>query len=279
MLRSDMFENVIVGVDGVQAGRDAAGLAKHLASSDAQLTLARVEVVPRDPWPPTGGVTEATHAHRAFRRLSELRDESHVDAHLVFVEAGSVAAGLHELAVRREADLLVIGASRSDELLRPYGGDETREVLENAPCPVAVAPSGYATRPPRWEEVGAGYDGSPESEEALAVARELARQRGARLSAFQAVPEPYVHSLVAPQPEIEAGLAKARERIAELGDVEPHVASSDDAAEALARYGASVDLLVLGSHRYRPGDHMLSGSTAQRLADKAPCPLVVLATE
>ncbi len=63
------------------------------------------------------------------------------------------------------------------------------------------------------------------------------------------------------------------------GDVEPHVVSSDDAAEALARYGASVDLLVLGSHRYRPIDHLLSGSTAQRLADDAPCPLLVLATE
>ena len=107
----------------------------------------------------------------------------------------------------------------------------------------------------------------------------LARERGAELSAFQAVPEPYVHSIVNPQPEIEAGLAEARKRIAELGDVEPHVVSSDDAAEALARYGASVDLLVLGSHRYRPIDHLLSGSTAQRLADDAPCPLLVLATE
>jgi nucleotide-binding universal stress UspA family protein len=36
---------------------------------------------------------------------------------------------------------------------------------------------------------------------------------------------------------------------------------------------------VLGSHRYRPVDHLLSGSTAQRLADDAPCPLLVLATE
>lgn len=79
-----------------------------------------------------------------------------------------------------------------------------------------------------------------------------------------------------PQPEIEAGLAEARKRIAELGDVEPHVASSDDVAEALARYGASVDLLVVGSHRYRPVDHLLSGSTAQRLADDAPWPLLVL---
>jgi nucleotide-binding universal stress UspA family protein len=272
-----MFDNVIVGVDGAQAGRDALGLAQQLASPRGRLTLAYVEVVAPRPGPAAGLVSAAAHARRALRRLTQLRDESRVDAHVLCVEAGSVAAGLHELVVRRDADLLVIGASRRDELLRPYGGDETRAVLENAPCAVAVTPIGYASRLSTLEKIGAAYDGSPESEQALAVARELARERSAELSAFEAVGEPaYVHSLVYPQPEIEAGLAEARKRIAELGDVEAHAASSDDAAEALARYGASVDLLVVGSHRYRPIDHLLSGSTAQRLADDAPCPLLVL---
>jgi nucleotide-binding universal stress UspA family protein len=271
-----MFDTVIVGVDGPQAGRDALGLATQLAPPHAQLTLAYVEVVPREPWPPSGAVTEAAHARRALGRLTSLRDESQVDAHAVFVEAESVAAGLHELAVRRRADLLVIGASRRDELLRPYVGDETRAVLDNAPCAVAVTPVGYATRRSTLEKIGVAYDGSPQSEQALALARRLARERGATLSAFQAVPEPYVHSIVDPQPEIEAGLAEVRKRIVELGDVEPHAASSDDAAEALAQYGAIVDLLVVGSHETRPIDHLSSGSTAQRLADKAPCPLLVL---
>jgi nucleotide-binding universal stress UspA family protein len=35
-------------------------------------------------------------------------------------------------------------------------------------------------------------------------------------------------------------------------------------------------MLVLGSHKYRPIDRLLSGSTAQRLAGTAPCPLLVL---
>lgn len=185
-----MFDTVIVGVDGPEAGRDALRLARQLCSPHAQLTLACVEVVPREPWPPSGAVTEAVHARRALRRLASLRDESHVDAHLVFVGAGSVAAGLHELAVRREADVLVIGASRGDELLRPYAGDQTQAVLEYAPCAVAVAPIGYATRPQVLKRIGAAYDGSPESEQAFALARVLARENGAELSAFQAVPSP-----------------------------------------------------------------------------------------
>jgi nucleotide-binding universal stress UspA family protein len=277
MLSSDMFDNVIIGIGGPEAGRDVLRLAQQLPSPHAQLTLAYVEVVAPRPGPAAGLVSEGAHARRALRRLAQLRDESQVDAHLVCVEARSVASGLHELAVRRDADLLVIGASRQDELLRPYGADQTRALLESAPCAVAVTPIGYAPRASGWQRIGAAYDGSPESERAVAVARELARERSAHASAFEAVPEPaYVQSIVNPQPEIDEGLAQARERLAGLGDVEPHAASSDDAPDALARYGASVDLLVIGSHKYRPIDHLLSGSTAQRLADNASCPLLVL---
>ena len=271
-----MFENVIVGVDGPEGGRDALWLARQLAHPHAQLTLARVDVVPREPWPPSGAVTEAAHALRALQPLERLREEARFDAHVLYVEAGSVAAGLHELAARHDGDVLVIGTSRYDDLERSVRGEVVRAVLENAPCPVAIAPRGHALRTPALRRIGAAYDGSAQSEQALVLARRLARERAAALSAFQAVPEPYVHNLTAPQPEIEGGLAEARERIAELGDVEPYVASGDDAAEALARYGASVDLLVLGSHRYRPVDQLGSGSTAQRLVGRAPCPLLVL---
>jgi nucleotide-binding universal stress UspA family protein len=275
-----MFDNVIVGVGGPEGGRDALWLAKQLTSPDRQLTLAYVQVVTAKPGPTSGAWSLAVDRLPAWDQLQSLSDESKLDAHVICVEAGSVPTGLHGLAARHDGDLLVIGATRRDDYERALVGDTTRAVLENAPCPVAVAPIGYATHPTPFEKIGVAYDGSPESEQALALARVLARERGARLSAFQAVPEPgYVHSIVNPQPEIEAGLAEARRRIAELGDVEPHVASSDDAAEALARYGTSVDLLVIGSHRYQPIDHLQSGSTAQRLADDAPCALLVLATE
>ena len=37
-----MFENILVGVDGRQGGRDAIALAKRLAAPDATITLAHV---------------------------------------------------------------------------------------------------------------------------------------------------------------------------------------------------------------------------------------------
>jgi nucleotide-binding universal stress UspA family protein len=283
MLRSDMFDNVIVGVDGHEAGRDALALATRLTSTQGEITLAHVQAVMPKPEPDSGTYSLAVDRLPAWQRLLSLRDESERAARVLCVEAGSVVIGLHELAARHGGDLLVIGASRRDDYERTFLGDETRALLENAPCPVAVAPIGYATHPPLMQRIGAAYDGSPESERALALARLLAQELAGELAAFEAVREPLeVQDAWDPQAEIDAGVAEARGRIAALGDVEAHAATSEDdehVPDVLARYGASVDLLVVGSHTYRPSDHLVSGSTAQRLAGSAPCPILVLAPE
>ena len=272
-----MFDSVVVGVDDFQTGRDALALARQLLSTDGKLMLVYVQVLMIEPAPDSDPAWQIRDRRRAMERLESLGDEAHVDAELLVVQAGSVAAGLHE-AVRRHGDLLVIGASRRDEYEREFVGDDTRAVLEDSPSPVAVAPAGYAMFPTGLKTIGVEYDGSPESEQALAMARELARRRHAGLSAFEAVPEPtYVHDPHNVDGEIEEGVARARARVAALGDVEPHAASGER-AEELARYAASVDLLVLGSHRYGPIDRLRGGSRSERLADRAPCPLLVLSS-
>jgi nucleotide-binding universal stress UspA family protein len=283
-----MFDNAIVGVDDNDAGRDAVALAMRLACGRRSLAFAHVEVVALTP-PDSAGTSESAECRRAMQRLAWLADEAGVDADVTCVQARSVARGLHELGVSRRADLLVIGASRRDELDHALVGDETREVMRHAPCAVAVAPRGFATRPPVMRKIGVAYDGSSESAQALALARTLAREHGAELSAFHAVPEPdrperrataarLVNDPWSTQAEIDEAVETARSQIAQLGDVEPY-ATSGDAVEELARYGASVDLLIAGSHNYTPLEAWMSvQSTAQQLADSAPCPLVVLSS-
>jgi nucleotide-binding universal stress UspA family protein len=270
-----MFDNVVVGIANYEAGRDALELANQLVAPDGDMLLVFVEVVMRAPGPDTDPEWQRDERGRALERLAAVRDDAHADAQLLTVQAGSVARGLHE-AVRRHGDLLVIGASRRDEYEPTFIGDDTRQVLQDAPSAVAVAPTGYATRLPSLDTIGVGYDGSPASEQALTVASALARERGAELSAFEAVAEPmYANDPVSGQWALEARLEKARKQLAELRDVKPYVASGD-AAQALARYAASIDLLVLGSHEYRLSDRFTGGSTSQRLADSAACPLLVL---
>ena len=104
----------------------------------------------------------------------------------------------------------------------------------------------------------------------------LAAERRAELSAFEAVPVPvYPREPWNVNGEVEEHVEAARRRVAALGHLEAEAGFGDPAHE-LARYGQSVDLLVIGGHDYRPIDHLLEQSTAQRLADEVSTPLLVL---
>jgi nucleotide-binding universal stress UspA family protein len=191
-----------------------------------------------------------------------------------------VGRGLHELAEVAGADLLVIGSSRRGLLGRVLIRDDTRAALNGAPCAVAIAPTGYCRAPAAMREVGVGYDGSPESHGALTLARLVAAEHHARLSAFQAVATPaYLGHLMSAAPIEAVGiprdLEQARERITALGGVEPHSAYGDP-VEELTLYSASLDLLVVGSRGYGPLGRLVYGGVAQRLARTARCPLLVL---
>lgn len=265
-----MFRNVVVGVKGPEAGRDALCLARALTSANGNLTLANVQVVAPKPAPDSGAAGSAARRRDVLERLEALREASHLDAEVVYAEARGVRRGLHDLARARDADLLVIAASRQDEVYRDLVGDDARELLVDAPCAVAVAPVGYADRGGPFRKIGIAYDGSPESARALDVARNLADEQHARLSAFQAVSGPGRI-----EDTVEDEVARARERIGALGGVDAH-AEYGDAASELRRYGRSLDLLVLGSRSHSPVARALGQGTPERLADEPPCPLLVV---
>lgn len=273
-----MFENVLVGVGGDEAGRDALALAMRLVSGQGQLTLLHVYAVFGKPAPDSGAVGAAAKRRYARERLAALADEFQIDARVSWVEARSVKRGLHEFAAERAADLLVVGTTGYDELARDYVND-TREVLEDAPCAVAIAPTGYCALAGAITRIGVAYDGSDESERALSVARTLAAERHAELSAFEAVKTPIrVRDPWNQDEEIEERVQEARGRIAALGGVHAR-AELGETVDELVHYGESVDLLVLGAHKARPLDRLLQQSTAQRLADETFSPLLVLRAE
>jgi nucleotide-binding universal stress UspA family protein len=273
---ASVFENVLVGVGADEAGRDAIALARGLVSPQGELTLLHVYVVTGKPAPDSGAVGAAAKRRYARERLAALAGEFEIDARVSWVEAGSVRRGLHDYASAQHSDLLVIGASGYDDLARDYV-DDTREIFDEAPCTIGVAPTGYSDRAGAITRIGVAYDASPESERALALARALASERHAELSAFEAVKTPIrVHDPLRQDEGIEERVEEARGRIGALGGVKAG-AELGDAVEELVHYGETVDLLVLGSHRYRPIDRLLQQTTAQELADQASSPLLVLA--
>jgi nucleotide-binding universal stress UspA family protein len=255
------FRRVIVGVDE-RRGADAASLAQHLVAGGGSLVLAHVCVHNVH----DGGDAEPVIGQRERRRvhalLATVLDDLRLNAELACVGARSVGRGLHQLAIAERADLVVIGSCRRAALGRVMISEPTSKALSGAPGAIAIAPRGYAMHPAPLQRIGLAYDASPDSRNALAVARALARTHAASLSAFLAV-------------ATADAVDQARARITALGDVEPH-AGAGDPAEELARYSGTVDLLVVGSRGEDPIGRLAHGSTGRYRAATAHCPLLVL---
>ncbi len=273
-----MFNNVIVGVDGQDGGRDAIALAQKLMAEGGDLALAHVHQGETMLMGSSKRGNEASERERSLELLSAAREQAGVEADRICISSASVGQGLHELAEREHADVLVIGSCRRGLIGRVLVNDDTRDALNGAPCAAAVAPAGYSQRAAVVRQIGVGYNASPESQHAFAVARALAVERGARLSAFEAISLPAYFFSAPGAPVIEtidAYVDEARERIAALGDVEPHAAYGA-AAEELTVYSASLGMLFVGSRGYGPVGRLVHGSTSRQLARAARCPLIVL---
>ena len=285
-----MFGNIIVAVDDSGGGRDAIALAQRLRATDGKLTLAHVLTgltalkLGRDaPAEADDRRKSSEQRERAEQLLRTARDESgpalrQAETPLECVSSLSVGRGLHELAERRGADLLVLGSSRKGLLGRVLVGDHTRAALNGSPCAVAVAPAGYSDYSSNIRRIGVGYDGSLESDHALEVGKGLAAANAAELSACTAVSVPLSQFGPGALPlsdAIDTLLDNARERIAALGGVAPH-AVYGATVEVLAGYSASLDLLVVGSRAYGPVRRLVHGSTSDELARTARCALLVL---
>lgn len=275
---STRFGNVFVGVDGSPAGRDAIALGAMLRHPDGRLMLAHVSVTNSAAY--MSIYTEPARAE-SLQLLERERTQAAVSAEVRHIASSSVGRGLHQLAEGSAADLLVVGSCSRGFLGRVFIGDDTRASLNGASCAVAVAPRGYAETPAGIKTVGVAYNGTPEADAALAVARDLAARYGATVRA---------HTVVSPFPggvgywealdpdwgtAVNVGKQAANDRLRSLDGIDGSIAVGTP-SEALAAFGAEVDLLVVGSRSYGQVRRMMLGSTSLHLARGTRCPLLVL---
>ena len=274
-----MFSNVLAGVDGSANGRDAIALAAKLLEPGGKLTLAHV----------IGGELNPVHAivprmvgeeREASQELLEgERAAADVAAELVSVVAAKPGAGLHNQAEARGADLLVVGTSSRGALGRAMLGNDTRAALNGAPCAVAIAARGYAAIEAPIATIGVAYDDSPESQAALARAKQLAGAHAAAVRALEVVAIPtYAFASAAAMSigdTIDVMISQAEERMGALAGVEGRAVYGIP-GEELAAFSAELDLLVVGSRSYGPVRRLVLGSTSDFLERHARCSLLVL---
>jgi nucleotide-binding universal stress UspA family protein len=138
-----------------------------------------------------------------------------------------------------------------------------------------------------------GIDGSEHSAAALRWAAEEAKFRDAKVEAIHAwtyvpvaapadaglVPVPWTDSVEALRATQEAAERIATDHVHDVLGADHGVTVSlvqNDAAEALILAAADADLLVVGNRGRGALKEALLGSTSGRVADHAPCPVVIV---
>ena len=209
----------------------------------------------------------------------------------------SPARGLHQAAVSASADMIVVGSHHRGTLGQVVLGSLGEGLLTGAPCAVAIAPRGYATRDSgQIGAIAVAFDDSAESRLALRVARALASRTNATLraliviqlpSAFPGhfVPLPTIEqpaaiertkALQKQETAVRSALAGALRELGPGAPVEQQImVGSDPAAEILGASQTDVDLLVLGSRAYEPARHALLGNVSSAVIRGARCPVLI----
>src|SRR5208282_2193852 len=90
-----MFENVLVGVDGSPNGRDAIALASRLTDTGGRLTLVNVHGGKLHPLHAVSSRVLDAERERSQKLLEEQRDGAGVEAELISVVGGSPGGVLH----------------------------------------------------------------------------------------------------------------------------------------------------------------------------------------
>lgn len=262
-----IFDHLLIGIDGRHGGHDAIALAKLLASPQAQLTLAHVYGAGLMPGRGAALLLQSER-EQSERLLARERAAAAPDAQLVSIANRSVAHGLQQLAggkrgappadprqaaAGRRADLIVVGRGHHGPLGRALDSDDASDSLSGAPCAVAIAPSGYADRAATLSRLGVGYDGSAESDRAIALMRALAATRAGST--------------------MRALVAGARDP-AVLDGIELETMRADP-AQALERFSEQLDLLIIGARAGGPIGRLFRDGPAGHLARCAHCPLIV----
>jgi len=278
MSRPTSHAPLVVGFDGSKRGRDALTLGRLIAAGfDAALVVAVVHPFDRlmahGKFGPTPPYDFETHAREQAHRIADearalVRDHDRFEIRVV--GAGSPAEALYELAAELDAAAVVVGSSHRGHLGRISPGSVAEALLSGSPCPVAIAPAGFAEREAHTlARVGVAYDESEEAIRALAAAQGLAVRLHASLTVVAVAH--HAEQRRALDPRVERVVDDAPAMLAAHADIR-----TGEAWKELRDAGRDLDLVVCGSRRYGPLRRVLLGSVSARLIRNAPCPVLVI---
>jgi nucleotide-binding universal stress UspA family protein len=286
-----MPRTVLIGVDGSSRSDDAMAVAELIAPA----LDARPALLYAHPYRELESLLSEGQREQLVREVAETSARQ-ARAHFGDAEAPrlelvgnrSPAAALHAAAAERDVVAIIVGSSSRGPIGRVMPGGVAQRLLSGAPCPIVVAPAGFAARHPLGlGAIGAGFDASAEATDALGFAARIAAANKGPLIviavhqrvAFGHLPVGAGGAVATVNEEMRADLSrdleKAVEELAAGQQVTARLREGDPAA-ALAEESENLGLLVVGSRGYGPIGSVLVGSVATRLLNSSSCPVMVV---
>jgi nucleotide-binding universal stress UspA family protein len=281
---------IIVGVDGSPASRVAVDwAARDAALRGADLKLVHVLVppavmaFPEVPMPPGFMEWQDEEGRRlldsAVKTVEEAGAQVEVSTDMVSGPAVPVLADLSS-----SAQMIVVGCRGHGALARGLLGSISTGLAHHAHCPVAIIHDEDPLMPhPSKAPVVVGVDGSPASENAVAIAFEQASFRGVDLLAVHAWSDTGVFEFpgadwstlqAAGEQTLSERLAGWQERYPDV--LVRRVVVADKPAHQLLEQAESAQLLVVGSRGRGGIAGMLLGSVSTSVLHGARMPVIIV---
>ena len=275
-------------IDLSPSSADAAVLAAAIGGADGDVLLTAIEP---DLAFLIGPVDEPRLRHETERLLGNVRSAYVPDASITVGKDLSIARGLRRIVDERHRQLLVVGSSRRARPGEAAIGKQTRQLLDHLPCSLAIAARGLAEQPAfTLRRVGVGFDGGPESRQALAAAIGIAAAAGAEL-VIRGVVDDRIPALAWPYlwfdevreiwGEVIDHEVRALHKLIDEQTAQLHLTVTTEVtrgrpATSLGDLAHDVQLLVIGSRRWGPMARLLLGGTGEALVDGAGCSLLIV---
>lgn len=284
-----MTGSIVVGYTATDAGADAAALGARLARSlGARLHL--VIVLPTE-----GTRSAAVPPERAYEEhirgqakawlaeaMTRLPQDLTRSGHVRFGESfgeGLIAAG-EEFGAR----LIVVGAAVGGLLGRHRLGSVASELLHSSPIPVALAPSGTASKGEEpLSRITAAVGTRSGADDLLAAAVSAATAAGATLRLISLVPFDIPPGLdtgairVVSDTHADQVLATTRAALPAGITAEIEHAPGETVEDAVANLSwLPGEVVLVGSSRLAQPRRLFLGSTAAKMLRELPVPMIVV---
>lgn len=277
------FARVLVGFGSAPGAPDALKLGTALAGTGGELILTSVRAgAPEAIAPGAYGRLVREEEDRIAREATPLLGGRKFEVSAI--AGGTAAEGLRAIATDASADLIAIGSTHRGLVGRVLLGSVGERVLDGAPCAVAIAPRGLASRNFKPRRVLVGCDGSPESLAAVKLAGTVAAANDSQLTLLGVVEMRFTLAGL-PRPTEPAEVARLEQALEHAASSLPPALAPTIRevhgvpAEVIAAAGHEADLLVVGSRgHYGPLRRTMLGSVAAKLARTAPCPTLITPT-